>query len=382
MTAEARKTPFTIRATEEQLADLRERLRRTRLPQSSLWPGWVGGTDPDYVRSLLDYWIGTFDWRLQESALNGFHHFTTGIEGQVIHFIHEKAERPGALPIVLAHGWPGTFVEMTRLIPRLTHPTRFGGDAEDAFDVVVPSLPGFAYSSPPKTRREYYDTHRLWDRLMTEVLGCTQYAAHGGDLGTGIATSLASFHEDHVVGLHLTSVGNPVALDPSVRSLPEQKYFEAEEEWEREEGGYEHLQMTRPVTIGHALTDSPAGLAAYIVEKFRAWSDCGGDVETRFDKDLLLTNVMIYWLTGTIVTSFLPYYAYAHDRPTRSKRVEVPTAFALFPADLSQPPRELADRGYNVERWTPMPRGGHFAALEEPDLLSNDLRAFLRPLRE
>jgi pimeloyl-ACP methyl ester carboxylesterase len=368
--------------SDAQLADLRQRLTRTRGIETDLWEGWSGGTDPVYLRSFADHWLNHYDWRKQETSLNALHQFIAPLDGQTVHFLHERAEGGKGLPIILAHGWPSTFLEMSKIVPRLTHPSRFGGDPADAFDVVVPSPPGFAFSSAPKTRQEYYRTARVWNALMVDVLGYPRYAAHGGDLGVGIVTSLGQDYPDRLAGIHLTAVGSPVAFESASRSLAEKKYFEQESAWDREEGAYQHLQMTRPLTIAQALNDSPVGLAAYLVEKYRAWSDCGGNIESRFDKDFLITNIMLYWITGSIGTSFLPYFAYAHDRPPVSKRVDVPCAFALFPADLSHPPRELAERGYDVRRWTTMPRGGHFAAYEEPDLLAHDLREFFRPLRE
>jgi pimeloyl-ACP methyl ester carboxylesterase len=373
--------PFTIEVTDDALADLRRRLAATRWPDEVDGAGWDYGTNLDYVKTLAAYWCDDFDWRAQEATLNQFAQFRADIDGVGVHFIHERGRGPRPLPLIITHGWPSSFAQMLKIIPLLTDPARHGGDAADAFDVVVPSLPGFGFSDRPRERG--LDGQRitaLWARLMADVLGYRRFAAAGGDLGSGITRRLALAHPELVVGIHLTDVGYPTADRPDL-SDAERRYLSAVRDWSAREGAYAHLQSTKPQTLAYGLTDSPVGLAAWIVEKFRAWSDCDGDVERRFSKDELLTTIMIYWVTGTINSSVRLYYEGSHAPPlTPEQRSEVPAGVAIFPKDLALPPREWAERGLRVERWTEMPRGGHFAAMEEPDLLVEDLRAFFRAL--
>jgi pimeloyl-ACP methyl ester carboxylesterase len=312
-------------------------------------------------------------------------HFRAELDGLGIHFVHARSRHENALPIVLTHGWPSTFVEMTRLIPRLTDPEAYGGQAEDAFHVVVPSLPGFGFSDIPreqgmtKTR-----IAALWARLMTDVLGYERFAARGGDIGAGVTAWLGFDYPDRVVGIHVSDVLQPgIGAGSPAFSKAEKGFLAEEEEWTRTEGAYDHIQATKPQTLAYGLNDSPAGLAAWILEKFRSWSDCGGDVRRRFTPDDLLTVLTIYWATGTINSANRLYFD--RERQPRmlspGQRVEMPCAVTIFPADIDRPPREWGERSYRVERWTEMPRGGHFAAWEEPDLLASDIREFFRPLR-
>jgi len=271
---------------------------------------------------------------------------------------------------------------MLKIVPLLTDPARYGGDPADAFDVVVPSLPGFGFSDRPRARgMNGQRIADLWARLMADTLGYRRFAAAGGDLGSPVTRRLALAHPDLVVGMHLTDVGYPTADQPDL-SDAEQRYLDAVRDWSAREGAYMMLQSTKPQTLAYGLTDSPAGLAAWIVEKFRAWSDCGGDVERRFSKDELLTTIMIYWVTETVTSSVRLYYENRGIPPLDpEQRIDVPAGVAIFPKDLALPPRAWRERSLRVERWTEMPRGGHFAAMEEPALLVEDLRAFFRPLR-
>lgn len=376
--------PFVINVPQNVLDDLQQRLALTRWPDQVENAGWDYGTSLDYLKSLVDYWQHQFDWRVQEARLNQFRHFRTEIDGLGIHFIHERGKGNNPLPIILTHGWPDSFFRMVKIIPMLTDPARFGGDPADSFDVIVPSVPGYGFSD--RAQQPGMEASRvagIWGKLMAE-LGYSRYAAHGGDVGSGITDALAQVHPDHLIGIHLTDVPYEklYAVDPGELSEVEQQYMQTAQQWSFQEGAYAMLQATKPQTLAYGLNDSPTGLAAWIVEKFRAWSDCEGDVERRFSKDELLTNIMIYWTTETINSS-IRYYHETPPNPygTASSRVEVPTALANFPKDIAPAPRAFAERFFNVQRFTDMPRGGHFAALEEPELLVEDIRAFYRDLR-
>ena len=377
--------PFTLRVPDETLADLRARLDRVRWPDEAPGAGWVHGTSLTYLRELVAYWRERYDWRAHERRLNGWRQFTAPIGGIDIHFVHEPGVGPAPLPLLLSHGWPGSIVEFERIIPMLTDPARFGGDPADAFTVVAPSLPGYTLSfQPGQPRVGVVEIADLFATLMTDVLGYRRFGAQGGDWGAFITSCLGAAYPDRLAGIHvnLLAVRRDQAA-PATPSAEEKAYLEELAHWMREETGYMQIQGTKPQTLAYALTDSPVGLAAWIVEKFRAWSDCGGDVERRFSKDVLLTNVMLYWVTGAIGSSFWPYYARAHSAWPISERrpVRVPTAYASFPREILHPPRAWAERVYDIRRWTAMPAGGHFAALEEPEALAADVRAFFRPLR-
>ena len=375
--------PFRIDVPQRDLDDLCERLARTRWTDEVEDAGWDYGTNLGYLKELTDYWRGGFDWRAQEAELNRFAQFRAEIDGFGVHFVHERGRGPDPVPILLLHGWPDSFYRMHKIIPMLTDPARFGGDTADSFDVVVPSLPGFGFSDRPRERGWYLAQDvALFESLMTDVLGYERYAAHGGDTGSPISQTLARSHPGSVIGLHLTDIGYDKAMqmDPSTLSEAEKQYMNTLEQWSYGESGYVMIQGSKPQTLGYGLNDSPAGLAAWIVEKFRTWGDCDGDVERRFTKDELLTNLTIYWVTQTINSSIRGYYEGMHSWSEPGPRLEVPTGLALFPAD-NPPPREMADRFFDVRRWTEMPRGGHFAAMEEPELLVEDIRAFFRGLR-
>ena len=379
--------PFKIEIPDATLQDLRERLARTRWPDEILGSGWDYGSNLAYVKELTEYWRLHFNWRTQEAALNSFAHFRANVDGLCIHFVHQQGQGPQPLPLIITHGWPSTFFEMVKIIPLLTDPARYGGDPSDSFDVVVPSMPGYGFSN--LTRERGVNTRKiadLWARLMTEGLGYPQFCAQGGDWGAGVTARLGFHYPERLIGIHVTSVTQALPyLGEGSRPLndKEKAFLEERANWREAEGGYSHIQGTKPQTLAYGLNDSPAGLAAWIVEKFRTWSDCTSDVERRFTKDELLTNITIYWATQTINSSTRLYYENQRTSWNFSKdeRIRVPCAVALFPQDLSRPPREWAERCYNVQHWTQMPRGGHFAALEEPELLVEDIRAFFRPLR-
>jgi pimeloyl-ACP methyl ester carboxylesterase len=376
---------FEVSVTQEKLADLRGRLARTRFPDEVSEAGWDYGANLAYMRELVDYWRDGFDWRDQEKAINRLGHFRAEIDGFGIHFVHERGKGPDPMPLVLTHGWPDSFFRFHKLVPMLTDPARYGGDPADSFDVVVPSVPGYGFSDRPTERGFTSErTADLFAKLMSDELGYRRFGAHGGDVGSGVTEKLASAHADSLIGIHLTDVPywHLFTIPQKGLSEAERGYLEAGRRWQMEEGAYALIQSTKPQTPAYALNDSPAGLAAWIVEKFRTWSDCDGDVESRFTKDELLTNVMIYWVSETTNSSFRVYYETQHNPPEhRGEYIRVPTGVAIFPKDLVPAPREFAERFFEVQRWTEMPRGGHFAAMEEPELLAEDIRAAFRSLR-
>ena len=377
--------PFSISVAQETLDDLQQRLAQTRWPDDIEGAGWDYGTNPGYLKELTTYWQHQYNWRKQEAMLNQFHHYKASIDGLGIHFIHEHGKGPKPLPILLTHGWPDSFFRMTKLIPLLTDPEAHGGKAKDAFDVVVPSIPGYGFSDRPT--KKGFNAERVADlfaRLMTNSLGYNQFAAHGGDWGSSVTEQLAFNHANLLTGIHLTDIPyhHLFTVKPDDLSEAEQAYLNAGKTWQMSEGAYAMIQSTKPQTLAYGLNDSPVGLLAWIIEKFRSWSDSDGDVERRFTKDELLTNVMIYWVTQTINSANRLYYESQHN-PSKNnvEHTNVPTGVAIFPKDLVLAPKAFAERFFNVQQWTEMPSGGHFAALEEPELLAEDIRSFFRPLR-
>ena len=385
MSENAKVQRFRIEVPQETLDDLRGRLARTRWIDEVEGAGWDYGTNLGYLRDLTGHWREGFDWREQEAGLNEFAQFRAEIDGFGLHFVHERGRGPDPTPILLLHGWPDSFYRFHKLIPMLTDPERFGGDPADSFDVVVPSLPGYGFSDRPTERGMTGErVADLMHGLMTDALGYERFGAHGGDVGSGLTETLARKHAGSLAGIHLTDVPytHMFTMAPDDLSEAEQEYLTAGQRWLMQEGAYAMEQSTKPQTLAYGLNDSPAGLAAWIVEKFRAWSDCDGDVEKSFSRDELLTNITIYWATQTIKSSFLTYFEGGGDSSEDAgSRVEVPTGVAIFPKDIVPAPRDYGERFFNVQRWTEMPRGGHFAAMEEPELLAEDLRAFFRDLR-
>ena len=376
-----------IEVSEEVLEDLRRRLAATRFPDQIPGSGWDYGTDGAYLRELCGYWREKFDWRAQEALLNRFDHYRTTIDGQDLHFVHQRSNAPGALPLLISHGWPGSVFEFHKIIGPLVDPAAHGGDARDAFHVICPSLPGYGFSGP--TREPGWDVRRVAEtfaKLMAR-LGYSRYGAQGGDWGSIITTHLGLLDAQHVAGIHLNMVvagpppgdANPMAG----LSTEELQGLADMGEFQKTGTGYQQIQGTKPQTLGVALNDSPAGLAGWIVEKFRAWSDCGGDVEKRFSKDELLTNIMIYWATETINSSVRLYCESMRSGrfAPADERVSVPTGCSIFPKEIIRPPRRWAEAHFNVTQWTTHRSGGHFAALEEPAALVEDVRSFFRKLR-
>ncbi|MBM3223174.1 MAG: epoxide hydrolase [Candidatus Tectomicrobia bacterium] len=380
--------PFTIHVPDDVLDDLRRRLEQTRLPNELPDTGWEYGSNLGYIRELVQYWRTTFDWRAQEAKLNRFQHYRTQVDGLDIHFIHERGQGPNPMPLIMTHGWPSCFFEMTKILPLLTDPGSHGGDPADAFDMIVPSLPGFGFSDPASTRG--MDVHRvagLWHTLMTVNLSYPRFAAQGGDIGAGVTACLGYGYADSLYGIHLTSITRPAPyLGPGSRPLTaaEQALIDQRARWQQDEGGYAHIQGTKPQTLAYGLNDSPAGLAAWIVEKYRTWSDCQGNVEARYTKDELLTIVTLYWVTQSIASSTRMYKENQRTLWTMGpdEKIPAPAGMAMFPQEIARPPREWGERSYHVLRWEEMPRGGHFAALEEPELLAQEVRAFFRQFRQ
>ncbi len=379
--------PFTIAVEDSVLEDLQQRLADTRWPDEIPNTGWDYGSNLAYLKELVEHWRTKFDWRSQETKLNSFSHFKSDVDGLDIHFIHEKGKGPNPIPLVITHGWPSCFFEMTKIIPLLVDPASYGGDADDSFDVVAPSLPGFGFSDHAQDRgMEVQRVAGMWNKLMTENLGYPKFAAQGGDIGSGVTARLGFAHSDTMFGIHLTSITRPTPyLGPGSRPVTdaEQALITQRDKWFADEGGYNHIQGTKPQTLAYGLNDSPVGLAAWIVEKYRTWSDCGGDVEKSYTKDELLTIVTIYWVTQTISSSTRMYFENQKNLWTMEKdeKVSAPAGMAMFPQEISKPPREWGERSYDVRRWTEMTSGGHFAALEEPQLLAEEVRAFFRDFR-
>jgi len=377
--------PFKINVPDSVLADLKQRLAATRWPDEIPGSGWTYGSNLAYIKELVDYWRTRYDWRAHERRLNAMPQFTAEVEGLTIHFAYQKGKGPRPFPLIITHGWPGSFFEMYKVFGPLADPGAHGGDPADAFDLVVPSLPGYGFSGrPAKPGMNAATTAGLFAKLMVEVLGYQRFGAQGGDWGALVTTALGYAHTRHVAGIHLNMVLSRVVAGAPGQMSDEEKAWQAQvEAWRRDESAYSQIQGTKPQTLAYGLNDSPAGLCAWIVEKFRTWSDCGGEVERRFTKDELLTNIMIYWVTGTINSSVRYYYENSHSPPAvpPGKRVEVPTGVAIFPKEIMRPPRAAAERMYNITRWTEMPAGGHFAALEEPRALVDDVRAFFRTVR-
>lgn len=380
-------SPFEIAVPDAVLTDLRDRLARTRWPDQDVEAPWEAGADVGYVRELCDYWRDGYDWRAHEARLNRFPGFLAEVDGVELHFWHVKGKGPSPTPLLLLHGWPGSMAEFEPAIGPLTDPAAHGGDPRDAFDVVVVGLPGFGFGGKP--REPGWGISRMaaaFHRLMTEVLGYERYGVQGGDWGMFIGARIAASQPDHVIGLHLNFVMGRAQLHESVLPEPqdeqERRIVERRRAFGAEESAYSLVQGTKPTSLGIAQDDSPAGLAAWIVEKLRTWSDCDGDVESAFSKDRILTNVMFYWAPRSATSAARIYREARRDEAgLHPPMVEVPTAVAAFPADILPAARRWVEQHYRVARWTDMPRGGHFPASEQPELLVPDVRAFFAGLR-
>ena len=365
---------FRLAVPDSALADLKERLERTRWPDEPPLPAWETGTSLAYLKGLVEYWRAGFDWRAAEAKLNAFPQFTARVKGIDLHFIHAPGKRPDARPLLLSHGWPGSVFEFLRLIPLL----------QEDFTVVAPSLPGYGLSfQPGQPRFGTEDMAEAFAELMTGVLGYERYGCQGGDWGASISTVLGHRYPERVTGIHLNLLVVRRDLNFSSEDPERKKYKEQLSKFLKDETGYQAIQGTKPQTLAYGLTDSPAGLAAWIVEKFRTWSDCGGNPESAIPRDDMLANISLYWFTGAIGSSFWPYYARLHAGwpIPEGGTIGVPTGYAEFPKEILIPPRALAEKTYtDIRRWTVMPKGGHFAALEQPEALARDVRAFFAGL--
>jgi pimeloyl-ACP methyl ester carboxylesterase len=364
---------FSVFIPEEEITEMQRRIRATRWPPADAMKGWENGTDPSVLRSLLDYWASAYDWRATESRMNAFPNYIAEIEGNQIHFQHIPGKGNKTIPLLITHGWPGSFLEMHKLIPLLTAEGPF------SFDLIIPSVPGFGFSRSTQPVNSA-EVATLWNRLMHE-LGYKKYMVQGGDIGAGICTWLGLKFPESVIAMHLNFI--PGSYQPFLSGSENpsgavQSFLDIRNDWIAEEGAYSHLHATRPLTQAYGLNDSPAGLCAWIIEKFYHWSDHRGNFEDIFSKDELLGNVTLYWLTQTIYTS-MEIYKENKRAPLHFGKydfVHCPVAFAAFPKELPTPPREYVERGYNIMRWTSMPAGGHFAAMEQPGLLANDILDF------
>lgn len=380
--------PFRVEVAEDALRDLRARLLHTRWPDEIRGAGWGYGVKQSYMQDLVTYWHTEFDWRAQEQKINGFANYRAWLDGLGIHFIHERGRGPHPLPLLITHGWPSSFYEVLDIIPLLTDPASHGGDPEDAFDVVVPSLPGYGFSdrptSPGMTAREIA---ALWVQLM-KGLGYERFAAHSYDVGASVMGHMGLDSPQRLIGYHTTEPSNPKPyFGPGAPPLSEAErlYVEYQRQWQQQEGGYDHIQSTKPQTLAYGLNDSPVGTAAWIIEKWYAWTEpASGDLEQHFTKDQLLANVTIYWLTETINSANRLYYERDHHPRVRlpDDRITVPTGVALTSQLIESPPREYVQRLYtDIRSWTKLERGGHFVMLEEPQILTESIRTYFRSLR-
>jgi pimeloyl-ACP methyl ester carboxylesterase len=371
--------PFRIAVSDDVLDDLRQRLVRTRWPESECVSDWSQGIPIDYTQELAAYWASDYDWRAREALLNRFDQFTTDIDGLGIHFIHQRSPHRDAFPLIITHGWPGSIVEFHKVIEPLTNPTAHGGNAGDAFHVVCPSLPGYGFSAKPScTGWGVGKVAEAWETLMTR-LGYTRYGAQGGDWGAAVTTAMGR-NGGHCAAIHLNM---PLAFPPAGLANPtteEREALKAREHYQRWDAGYSVQQSTRPQTVGYGLVDSPVGQLAWIVEKFWSWMDCDGHPENVLTKDELLDNVMMYWTTSSAASSARMYWE-SFRVFGRSGRVEMPTGVAAFPKEILRAPRSWAESTYNITHWTTMPRGGHFAAFEQPELFVDDVRKFFATVR-
>jgi epoxide hydrolase len=373
-------TPYRIDVPQAVLDDLNQRLANTRWPATIPGSGWDYGADVDYVRELCEYWRTRYDWRKHEAALNEHPQFLSSIDGVDIHYWHIRGKGPNPLPLCIIHGWPGSIYEFYDLIGPLTDPAAHDGDPADSFDLVVPALPGFGFGGKPQERGwGITRTAAAFDTLMSKELGYDRYVVQGGDWGGILSAKMASAHAGHVTAAHLNFV---LATPPSKMSEDEQKAAEERTRFQAQETGYSNVQGTKPMSLGIAQSDSPAGIAAWIVEKFRTWSDCGGDLESVYTKDQLLTNLMFYWAPNSSASSARIYFESQRDPDAfRYVKPETPIGVAVFPGEPWRVPRSWAEPRFNIKRWNEMPRGGHFAAMEQPELLLGEIREFFRDYR-
>lgn len=377
------KQPYSISIDPAILDDLRHRLSQTRWPNQVNNDKWETGTNATYLKELCEYWMHGYNWQKNEAFLNSFSHFKTSIDGTGLHFIHEKGKGNNPVPLLLIHGYPDSFVRFLKVIPLLT-----AADEDDfSFDLVVPSLPGYGFSDiPNEPGMDHERMAVLFTKLMKEELGYSEFSAHGGDWGSSITEQIALNNPQYLKGIHLAEIPwyHLFTMSPDELTEPEKKYMQEGQQWSHKEGGYAIIQSTKPQSLAYGLNDSPAGLAGWIIEKFYSWSDCNGRLENGFTKDELLTNLTIYWATQTINSAHRLYYEVAQamqkSNKKKTERIDVPTAAAIFSKDMVSAPREFAERIFNVQQWSEIPKGGHFAAMEQPELLAKDIRKFFKTL--
>ena len=379
------KTAFKINIDQSILNDLQSRIADTRWTDEPENAGWEYGANKTYLKALCDYWQHSFDWRKQEAELNKLPQFKTKIEENNIHFIHVKGKGPDPIPLLLMHGWPDSFYRFHKIIPMLADPAGFDIDSNLSFDVIIPSLPGIGFTDAVNVTHQQpmrYTAKLFW-KLMTEVLGYERFVSAGGDGGSPLSQTLAIDYPQSVIGIYITDLGWHVGnVDPEKLSKKEKHYLDKSKRASYKDGAYAMVQITKPQTLAYSLSDSPVGLAAWLIDRFYGWCDCDGNIEASFTKDELLTNMTIYWATGTIGSSMRNYRAeMLSPTLTTEDYVNTPVGLGLFPKDIGGvPPREFAERTLNVQHWTEMPKGGHFAALEQPELLAEDIRKFVSTL--
>jgi epoxide hydrolase len=375
--------PYRISVGDDVVEDLKSRLRRTRWPEAELVEDWSQGAPLKWIQEVCRYWADEYDWRSREARLNRFAQFTTEIDGLGIHFLHVRSPHANALPLIIAHGWPGSVVEFHKVIEPLTDPTAHGGRATDAFHVVCPSLPGFGFSAKPHTTGWGVDRIASAWAVLMERLGYARYGAQGGDWGSAVTTALGAQDAAHCAGIHITLA---MATRPNVEGQPtpeEARALNGIKYYADWDSGYSKQQSTRPQTLGYGLTDSPSGQAAWILEKFWAWTDCDGHPENILSRDELLDNVMLYWVPATAASSARLYWESFRPKRRTAYKITVPTGVAVFPKEIVAPVRKWMEASYtNIGHWTEMPKGGHFAAFEQPELFVRDVREFFRTLRE
>ncbi len=375
-------SPFRIAVADAVLDDLKARLRNTRWPEAELVDDWSQGAPLQWIKEVCGFWAEQYNWREREALLNRFAQFTTDIDGLGIHFIHVRSPHSQAMPLIITHGWPGSVVEFHKVIEPLVDPVDHGGNAADAFHVVCPSLPGFGFSGKPTTTGWGIDRiAQAWSVLM-DRLGYARYGAQGGDWGSAVTSALGALDAGHCAGIHITLA---MAARPNAEGKPtpeETRALEGIKYYADWDSGYSKQQSTRPQTLGYALTDSPSGQAAWILEKFWAWTDCEGHPENIFNRDELLDNVMLYWVTASAASSARLYWESFGAKKRTAHTVKVPTGVAVFPKEIVTPVRKWMEAGYtNITHWSEMPKGGHFAAFEQPDLFVREVRDFFRKLR-
>ena len=371
---------FKVNIPQSELDDLNDRIKKVRWPDEIKNSDWKYGTSLSYIKELADYWLEEFDWRIIEKEINSFPNFIADVDGNQIHFLHIKSNKKNAIPIIITHGWPGSFLEMLKIIPYLTE------SEESPFDLVIPSIIGFGFSKKPtENGSDYGFNAELWHKLMLK-LGYNKYGVQGGDIGAGISIKIAQKYPKSIIGLHLNYISDsykPYSEENENIDTHIVKFQKATQMWNEKEGAYASLHSTKPLSLAYGLNDSPIGLCGWIIEKFNAWSDNNGDIENSFTKQELLANVTLYWLTQTIHSSIRMYHEISNS-PLKFEKddfVKTPVGFAKFPKEIPTPPRDYIEKGFNVVHWTEMPKGGHFPALEQPKLLADDIIRFFEKLK-